>query len=167
MRWGSKLQVQASRGHETGRRSTRVERMVGAGLLGLVSLVTGCKVGPNYQRVDTPPPVEYKGGGSTGAVVPPPNPPGGTWKPASPSDGMLRGKWWEVYQDPQLNALEEQIVPQNQNLRAALEAYLSARDTVRVARANYYPTLSVTPAASREQRESRAREKSGRQVQIR
>jgi len=122
--------------------------MVAAGLLGLVSLVTGCKVGPNYQRVDTPPPVEYKGGGSTGAVVPPPNPPGGTWKPASPSDGMLRGKWWEVYQDPQLNALEEQIVPQNQNLRAALEAYLSARDTVRVARANYYPTLSVTPAAS-------------------
>ena len=125
--------------------------MVAAGLLGLVSLVTGCKVGPNYQRVDTPPPVEYKGGGSTGAVVPPPNPPGGTWKPASPSDGMLRGKWWEVYQDPQLNALEEQIVPQNQNLRAALEAYLSARDTVRVARANYYPTLSVTPATSREQ----------------
>ena len=34
---------------------------------------------------------------------------------------MLRGKWWEVYQDPQLNALEEQIVPENQNLRAALQ----------------------------------------------
>ena len=64
---------------------------------------------------------------------------------------MLRGKWWEVYQDPQLNALEEQIVPQNQNLRAALETYLSARDQVRVARADFYPTLSVTPAASRDQ----------------
>ena len=64
---------------------------------------------------------------------------------------MLRGKWWEVYQDPQLNALEEQIVPQNQNLRAALETYLSARDLVRVARADFYPTLSVTPAASRDQ----------------
>ena len=64
---------------------------------------------------------------------------------------MLRGKWWEVYQDPQLNALEEQIAPQNQNLRAALETYLSARDQVRVARADFYPTLSVTPAISRDQ----------------
>jgi NodT family efflux transporter outer membrane factor (OMF) lipoprotein len=63
---------------------------------------------------------------------------------------MLRGKWWEIYQDPQLNALEEQIVPQNQNLRAALESYLSARDQVRAARADFYPTLSVTPAASRD-----------------
>jgi len=64
---------------------------------------------------------------------------------------MLRGKWWEIYQDPQLNALEEQIAPQNQNLRAALEAYLSARDQVRVARADFYPTLSVSPATSRAQ----------------
>ena len=55
------------------------------------------------------------------------------------------GNWWEIYQDPQLNALEEQIAPQNQNLRAAMEAYLSARDQVRVARADFYPTLSVTP----------------------
>ena len=63
---------------------------------------------------------------------------------------MLRGKWWEVYNDPQLNALEEQIVPQNQNLRAAQEAYLSARDQARVARADYYPTLSATAGARRE-----------------
>jgi NodT family efflux transporter outer membrane factor (OMF) lipoprotein len=63
---------------------------------------------------------------------------------------MLRGKWWEIYNDPQLNALEEQIVPQNQNLRAAAETYLTARDQVRVARADFYPTLSVTPAGSRD-----------------
>ncbi len=127
------------------------ERLLAAGLVGLVSLLAGCKVGPNYNRPATAPPPEYKEGGSAGAAVPPPNPNGGTWKPASPSDGMLRGKWWEVYQDPQLNALEEQIVPQNQNLRAALETYLSARDQVRVARADYYPTLSVSAAASRDQ----------------
>ena len=84
-------------------------------LLGIVALISACKVGPNFQRPDVPPPPEYKGTGSTGALVPPPNPQGGTWKPASPSDGMLRGKWWEIYQDPQLNALEEQIAPQNQN----------------------------------------------------
>lgn len=124
----------------------------GKGLVvaGLACLLAGCTVGPNYHRPDTPPPPEYKEGGSSGAVVPPPNPSGGSWKPASPSDGMLRGKWWEIYQDPQLNALEDQIAPQNQNLRAALEAYRSARDQVRVARADYYPTLSVSPAASRD-----------------
>src|SRR3974390_1731249 len=119
-------------------------------LIGITCLLAGCKVGPNYSRPDTPPPIAYKEGGSNGAVLPPPNPSGGTWKPASASDGMLRGKWWEVYQDPQLNALEEQIVPQNQNLRAAMEAYLSARDQVRVARADFYPTLIGTAAASRE-----------------
>jgi NodT family efflux transporter outer membrane factor (OMF) lipoprotein len=127
------------------------EGLLVASLLGLVSLLSGCKVGPNYQRPDTLAPPDYKEGGSGGAVLPPPNPAGGTWKPASPSDGMLRGKWWEAYQDPQLNALEEQIAPQNQSLRAALETYLSARDQVRVARADFYPTLSVTPTASRDE----------------
>jgi NodT family efflux transporter outer membrane factor (OMF) lipoprotein len=122
-----------------------------SGLLAVGLVVAGCKVGPNYQRPDTLAPPAYKEGGSPGAVVPPPNPAGGTWKAASPADGMLRGKWWEVYQDPQLNALEEQIAPQNQNLRSAMESYLSARDQVRVARADFYPTLSVSPAVGRDQ----------------
>ena len=123
-----------------------------AGVTPIVCLLAGCTVGPTYHRpaLSTPPPPAYKEGGLGGAVVPPPNPQGGTWKPATPSDGMLRGKWWEIYNDPQLNALEDQIMPQNQNLRAALEAYLSAHDQVRVARADYYPTLSATAAASRE-----------------
>ena len=134
----------------TSHRESRVPQLAGSTLL-VIGLLAGCTVGPNYHRPDpsvTPPPT-YKEGSSTGAVVPPPNPAGGTWKPASPSDGMLQGKWWEIYQDPQLNALEEQISPQNQNLRAAMETYLSARDQVKVARADFYPTLSVTPAASR------------------
>lgn len=120
------------------------------GLLALVSLA-GCTVGPSYHRPPVTAPPLYKEGGSPGAVVPPPSPPGGTWKPASPSDGMLRGKWWEIYQDPQLNALEDQIAPSNQNLRAALESYLAASDQVRVARADFYPTLSGNAAASRGQ----------------
>jgi NodT family efflux transporter outer membrane factor (OMF) lipoprotein len=121
------------------------------GLLGLVSLLAGCKVGPNYQRPATLAPPAYKEGGVGGTVPPPPSPAGGTWKAASPSEGMLRGKWWEVYQDKQMNALEDQVAIQNQNLRAAMEAYLSARDQVRVARADFYPTLSVTPDVSRGQ----------------
>ena len=125
---------------------------MGSTVLPLLGLIAGCTVGPNYHRpaLSAPAPPTYKEGVAADAVVPPPNPAGGTWKPASPSDGMLRGKWWEIYQDPQLNALEEQITPQNQSLRAAVETYLSARDQVRVARADFYPTLSVTPAASRD-----------------
>ena len=63
---------------------------------------------------------------------------------------MLRGKWWEIYNDPQLNQLEEQVTPQNQSLRAALETYLAARDQVSIARADFYPTLSAGPNISRD-----------------
>ena len=86
-----------------------------AELLALVVLA-GCKpVGPDYRRpVYTAPPAYKETGAPT--VIPPPNPQGGTWTPASPSDGMLRGKWWEVYGDPELNKLEDLIVPQNQTL---------------------------------------------------
>jgi len=113
-------------------------------LLPVLCLLSSCTVGPNYRRPDavTPPPV-YKETGAPNTVVPPPNPTGGAWQPASPSDGMLRGKWWEVYQDPQLNALEDQLAPQNQTLHAALQSYLAARQQVAVARADYFPTASV------------------------
>jgi len=62
---------------------------------------------------------------------------------------MLRGKWWEVYNDAQLNALEDQIATQNQNLRAAMENYLAARDQVRIARADFYPSLSGNASGDR------------------
>jgi NodT family efflux transporter outer membrane factor (OMF) lipoprotein len=62
---------------------------------------------------------------------------------------MLRGKWWEVYNDPQLNALEDQISGQNQNLRAATENYLAARDQVRIARADFFPTLNGSASGER------------------
>ena len=56
---------------------------------------------------------------------------------------MLRGKWWEIYQDPQLNQLEDRIAANNQSLRQALETYLAARDQVSAARADLFPTLSA------------------------
>ncbi|MDE3202299.1 MAG: TolC family protein, partial [Acidobacteriota bacterium] len=104
---------------------------------------TACKpVGPNYAPATVTAPPAYKEAGG-GAVTPPPNPDGGTWQPASPSDGLLRGAWWEVYKDPQLNSLEEKIASSNQTLREAVQAYLAARDQVRVARAGFYPTASA------------------------
>jgi NodT family efflux transporter outer membrane factor (OMF) lipoprotein len=63
---------------------------------------------------------------------------------------MLRGKWWEIYQDPQLNQLEERIATDNQSLRQALETYLAARDQVTAARSALYPTLSAGPSIARD-----------------
>ena len=78
-------------------------------------------------------------------LVPPPAPKDGGWEKANPSDGMLRGKWWEIYNDPQLNQYEERIAPYNQSLKGALETYLAARDQIAVAHAALFPTLSAGP----------------------
>ena len=113
-------------------------------------ILTGCKpVGPNYNRPGFEAPPAYKETGASTAIVPPPNPAGGGWQKATPSDGVLRGKWWEIYQDPQLNQLEERIEPNNQTLRQAMETYLAARDQVKVARSAFFPTLSAGPSISR------------------
>ena len=91
-------------------------------------------MGPNYQRPTTNVPPAYKESEH--------------FKPAQPSDAMAKGKWWEVYNDPQLNSLEEQVSVSNQSLKAAQEQFLEARAALRVARAGYYPTLSVAPSAA-------------------
>jgi NodT family efflux transporter outer membrane factor (OMF) lipoprotein len=119
----------------------------GAVALSALGLLVGCKpVGPNYQRPSYTAPPVYKETGASTVVAPPPNPAGGGWQPASPSDGMLKGKWWEIYQDPQLNQLEERIPTYNQGLRQALETYLAARDQVAVARSALFPTLQADPS---------------------
>ncbi len=114
----------------------------------LLLWLSGCKpVGPDYQRPKyTAPPVYKEAGASNVTVPPPPSPNGGNWQPASPSDGMLRGKWWEIFKDPQLNQLEERIATYNQGLHQAYETYLAAREQVRSARADFYPTLSAGPS---------------------
>jgi NodT family efflux transporter outer membrane factor (OMF) lipoprotein len=113
-------------------------------------LIAGCKpVGPNYKRPGYSAPPAYKETGATTVVVPPPNPQGGAWQPTNPSDGMLKGKWWEIYQDPQLNQLEDRIDTTNVQLRQSMELYLAAEDQVRAARANLFPTVSAGPSISR------------------
>jgi len=127
--------------------------LLGPGILATAALIvvlSGCKpVGPDYQRpVYVTPPI-YKETGASNVTVPPPPPPtGGGWQPASPSDGMLKGKWWEIYNDPQLNKLEERIAAVNQGLHQALETYLAAREQVKIARSAFSPTLTAGPGFS-------------------
>ena len=114
--------------------------------LGAAGLLAGCKpVGPNYHRPGYTAPPAYKEVGAP-SVVPPPAPANGSWKPASPSDGMLRGNWWEIYQDPALNRLEERVATNNPALRQAMETYLAARDQVAAVRSTLFPTVSLSPS---------------------
>jgi NodT family efflux transporter outer membrane factor (OMF) lipoprotein len=116
----------------------------------MLLVITGCKpVGPNYNRPGYTAPPNYKETGATAVVTPPPNPANGGWQAANPSDGMLKGPWWEIYQDPQLNRLEDRIATTNVQLRQAVEIYLAAHDQVAAARANLFPTLTGDLAASR------------------
>jgi NodT family efflux transporter outer membrane factor (OMF) lipoprotein len=71
------------------------------------------------------------------------------WKTAQPADDQLRGNWWELFGDADLNALEEQIDVSNQTLRAAEAQFAQARALVRGARANLFPTVDVVPSAAR------------------
>ena len=105
--------------------------------------LAGCTVGPNYHRPAAPAPPSYK----EQAVVP--TPPPGNWKQAQPDDAAHRGKWWEVYNDPKLNSLEEQIAVSNQTLKAAAERYAAAREQIRVVRADKFPSVSAGLGASR------------------
>jgi NodT family efflux transporter outer membrane factor (OMF) lipoprotein len=73
----------------------------------------------------------------------------GNWKTAQPNDHNLGGNWWEMFQDPQLNSLEQQINVSNQNLKAATAQYQQARAVLRYNRADYYPTITANPSATR------------------
>jgi NodT family efflux transporter outer membrane factor (OMF) lipoprotein len=64
------------------------------------------------------------------------------WKRGEPKDDMHRGKWWEIFGDPALNALEDQIEVSNQSLAAAEAQLRGARAAIRIQRSNLYPTVS-------------------------
>jgi NodT family efflux transporter outer membrane factor (OMF) lipoprotein len=109
----------------------------------LLFLSFGCVVGPKYHPAAPPPPAAvYKESpanfkDSEG------------WTVAQPADEKLRGKWWEIFNDPELNALEDQLEINNQNIKQFFENFMAARAIVREAHAQYYPTVSVVPSFNR------------------
>jgi NodT family efflux transporter outer membrane factor (OMF) lipoprotein len=108
--------------------------------LSVMALFSGaCMVGPKYQRPNAPAPPAYKEPPTDNSAEL------NQWKPAQPNEAAVRGKWWEVYNDPQLNALEEQVAISNQNVLAAEAQFREARDAVRIARAALFPTISTAP----------------------
>ena len=91
--------------------------------------LTGCTVGPNYVKPTVEVPAAYKENAG--------------WQVAQPQDATLRGNWWEMFNDPQLNALEEQVEVSNQNVAVAEAQFRQARALVQQARAAYFPTVTI------------------------
>jgi NodT family efflux transporter outer membrane factor (OMF) lipoprotein len=132
----------------------------------LSCVLTGCMVGPKYHPPAKQAPPAYK---EAPANVPQktPAPPAttstdptlgglGDWTVAKPQDASLRGKWWEIYSDPELNALEEQVNINNQNIKQFFENFMAARAIVRQARSQLFPTVSIAPSGSRSRSSSNA-----------
>jgi NodT family efflux transporter outer membrane factor (OMF) lipoprotein len=101
-------------------------------LVAAFTLLAGCTVGPKYSKppVTTPPAFKESEG----------------WKVAQPSDGVIKGKWWEMFNDAELNSLEEKVSISNQNVASSAAAYFAARDQVKEARSQLFPTVTVGPA---------------------
>ena len=107
-----------------------------------VASLGGCTVGPKYHPSPAPATPAYKEDTPQ------------TWKQAQPNAALPRGRWWEIYNEPQLNALEEQVNISNQNVLAYVEQYREARDQVRIARSNLFPTVSIAPSVNNAQNSS-------------
>lgn len=109
----------------------------------LVALIcSACAIGPKYRAPDT-------------AAQLPANPGingykeikgNDTWKMATPSDELIKGRWWEIFGDPELNKLEEMVSVNNQNIKQAEAQFRQARAVVLANHANYYPTIGSSPS---------------------
>jgi NodT family efflux transporter outer membrane factor (OMF) lipoprotein len=110
-------------------------------LLSMVTIfVAGCMVGPKYVKPTVPMAPEFK-------EQPPESfKEADGWKPAQPGDKGLRGKWWEIFGDSQLNALEEELTISNQSLKVAEARLRQARATIRFNRSQEFPTISTSPS---------------------
>ncbi|MGB7266526.1 MAG: efflux transporter outer membrane subunit [Terracidiphilus sp.] len=130
----------------------RIPLSFSAVALGLLFLLGGCRVGPPY-HAPVPP------------AVTAPNYKESTvnfhdtegWKVANPQDAMIRGNWWEVFHDPELNTLEDQLNINNQNLKVYFQNYMAARAVIAEARSQYWPTITTNPSWNRNRTSSNQR----------
>ena len=107
-----------------------------------IMLLSACHVGPKYVPPVLPAPPAFKEASPSAYREAPP----GTWQPAQPQDAVLKGKWWEMFNEPELNGLEDQLNINNQNIAQYFQNFMAARAQVREARAGYFPTVTVNPA---------------------
>ncbi|HXY52435.1 MAG TPA: efflux transporter outer membrane subunit [Terriglobales bacterium] len=123
------------------RASRPVKPQLLALLLSGLLVVDGCEVGPKYHTPSVPaPPPAFR------ELTPEDMKVTEGWKVAQPKDSVLHGAWWEIFHDPQLNTLEEQVNVSNQSIAAAFSSYMAARALVKEARSQYFPTVTTNPS---------------------
>ena len=114
--------------------------LVSTSVLAAALALAGCRVGPDYKVPAMPaPPAAFSDDGHNDG-----------WTAASPADTADRGDWWAIYNDAELNGLEQQCATANQNIAAAIHAYEQAHDVVTATRASLYPTVGVGAGIQRE-----------------
>ena len=98
--------------------------------------LAGCTVGPKYQRASVPTPPTWS------AEAP--------WRAAEPKDGIPKGAWWILYEDPVLTQFEQTALDANQSIQLATTRVEQARDLARVQVAGFFPSLTANPSAARQ-----------------
>ena len=111
----------------------RGSRLLGLALSGL--LLSACAIGPDYQRPEAASPAQYKEAAG--------------WTQANPSDALERGAWWELYGDPQLNGLVEQLNSANQSVAQSEAQFRQAQALVRSARGAFLPSADLSVGKTR------------------
>jgi NodT family efflux transporter outer membrane factor (OMF) lipoprotein len=106
-------------------------------------LLSGCRVGPKYVRPSVPLAPDYKENRPDAYKE-------GNWQQAQPADTALKGDWWTIFDDPQLNELEPRIAVSNQTLKAAAARLVEARAQIRYNHSFLYPTIGASPSAAGE-----------------
>jgi NodT family efflux transporter outer membrane factor (OMF) lipoprotein len=113
-----------------------------------LSALCGCSLAPHYEVPTTAaPPPAYKEAAPANAS----GEPSGEWKLAVPEDATGRGRWWTMFHDADLDALEAQLSTANQSLKAQLARLEEARAQTRIARSQWFPTITADAAATRAQ----------------
>ena len=116
----------------------------------LVALLAACSVEPTYKRPDVDTPSAFKEAPAASATSAASAPDAGTWKQAQPADDAHRGEWWTIFGDAQLNALEEQAIAANQDLKAAAARVQQARAVTQAAKSDWFPKLDAGFGPTRE-----------------
>jgi NodT family efflux transporter outer membrane factor (OMF) lipoprotein len=109
-----------------------------------LSILGACNFAPHYERPKTQPTDTYK------EAVPGGDAAAQGWRIAEPRDAEIRAQWWEMFDDPKLNALEERVAISNQSIIAAEANYRAAYALVLEAQAQLFPTFNLAPSATRE-----------------
>jgi len=103
--------------------------------IAVAALAAGCAVGPDYRRPSAEVPASWQ--------------PEAPWHEAAPGDTALKGDWWELFQDPQLNPLVQKALASNQNLQVAAARLQQAQAQLTIARSALFPAVELSGSASR------------------